>query len=127
MGLGRLFWLFPKIHKTNNPGRPVISSINCNTSKLSKSVDHHIQPLAKQVKSYIQDTTDFINKLQALDTLPDNALLITMDVRSLYTNISNKDGRKALKVALDNHHTKDPQTEPITTLMNHVLTLIIPL
>ena len=45
------FYLLPKIHKANNPGTPVVSSINCNRTKLSKFVDYHIQPLAKKVKS----------------------------------------------------------------------------
>ena len=83
-----------------------------------KSVDYHIQPLAKQVKSYIQDTTDFINKLQQLNPLPHNVLLATMDVRSLYTNISNKDGLRALKEALDSRHSNAPQSELITSLRN---------
>ena len=39
------FYLLPKIHKPNNPGRPVVSSINCHTEKISKYVDYHLQPL----------------------------------------------------------------------------------
>ena len=38
------FYLLPKIHKPNNPGRPVVSSINCPTSKISEFVDFHLQP-----------------------------------------------------------------------------------
>ena len=35
------FYLLPKIHKeANNPGRPVISSINCHTSRISEFVDY---------------------------------------------------------------------------------------
>ena len=34
------FYISPKIHKENNPGRPVIRSINCHTSKISKYVDY---------------------------------------------------------------------------------------
>ena len=77
----------------------------------------------KQVKSYIQDATDFISKLQQLNPLPHTVLLATMDVRSLYTNISNKDGLRALKEALDSRHSNEPQSELITSLMNHILTL----
>ena len=35
------FYLLPKIHKANNPGRPVISSINCDTSRISEFVDYY--------------------------------------------------------------------------------------
>ena len=35
------FHMKPKIHKQGNPGRPVISSVNCHTSNISKYVDYH--------------------------------------------------------------------------------------
>ena len=35
------FYISPKIHKEGNPGRPVISSINCHTANISKYVDYH--------------------------------------------------------------------------------------
>ena len=35
----RHFYVTPKVHKKDIPGRPVVSSIDCHTSKLSKSVD----------------------------------------------------------------------------------------
>ena len=49
------FYMRLKIHKMNNPGRSVISSIKCHTTKLSKYIDHFIKPLAKEVKSNICD------------------------------------------------------------------------
>ena len=41
------FHIFPKVHKTNMPGRPVVSSVECRTSKISKFVDHYLQRHAK--------------------------------------------------------------------------------
>ena len=60
------FYISPKIHKPNNPGRPVINSIECHTSEISRFVDHHLQPLVKQIPSYINDTNHFINKVKKL-------------------------------------------------------------
>ena len=37
--------------------------IECHTSEISRFVDHHLQPLVKQIPSYIKDTNDFINKV----------------------------------------------------------------
>ena len=34
-----IFYMLPKIHKVNNPGRPVVSSVNSHTEKLSAYVD----------------------------------------------------------------------------------------
>ena len=56
------FYLLLKIHKENNPGRSVISSVNCHTSRISSFVDYHIQHSAQSRKSYVRDTTDFINR-----------------------------------------------------------------
>ena len=36
------FYITPKIHKENNPGKPVINLINCHTSEISHFVDHHL-------------------------------------------------------------------------------------
>ena len=93
-----LFYLLPKIHKAGNPGRPVVSSVNCHTSKISEFIDYYLQPLVKSLPSYIQDTTDFLNKLGKLPkTLPKDVHLVTMDVKSLYTNIPNNEGIDAIK------------------------------
>ena len=43
------FYISPKIHKENNPGRPIINSINCHMSKISKYVDYHLQPIMKEI------------------------------------------------------------------------------
>ena len=85
------FYLLPKIHKENIPGRPVVSSINSHTKKMSEFVDYHLQPIVKSLTSYVQDTTDFINKIETLTKhLPQKAILVAMDVKSLYTNIPTR-------------------------------------
>ena len=38
------FYLLPKIHKPNNPRKPAISSVHCDTSRISEFVDHYLQP-----------------------------------------------------------------------------------
>ena len=37
--------------------------------------------------SFIKDTTHFLNKLEYLGQIPENAFLVTLNVSSLYTNI----------------------------------------
>ena len=44
-----------------------------------------------QEESYIKDTTHFINFI-ANTPLPDNAILVSLDVCSLYTNIPQEEG-----------------------------------
>ena len=92
------FYLLPKIHKNNNPGRPVVSSVNCHTTKISKYVDHYIQTLAIQVKSYITGTIDLLSKIKHIKQLPQNTIFVTLDVRSLNSNFKHDEGLAALKL-----------------------------
>ena len=90
------FYISPKIHKPNNPGRPVINSNECHTSEISRFVDHHLQPVVKQIPLYIKDTNHFISKVNNF-SVPVNSILLTMDVRPLYTSIPNNNGIAATK------------------------------
>ena len=82
------------------PGRPIVSGNGTLTEYLSEFVDECLQPLLKHVKSYIQDTTHFLQKLNDLDEIPSNTLLVTMDVSALYTNIPHDEGIHACTVFL---------------------------
>ena len=116
------FYISPKIHKPNNPGRPVINSIECHTSEISRFVDHHLQPVVKQIPSYIKDTNHFINKVNNF-SVPVNSILVTMDVRSLYTSIPNNEGIAATKKRYDSYIHKTIPTKIITTFLALILTL----
>ena len=45
----------------------------------------------------MKHTADFLLKLDAIKSLPDNAYLASLDVKSFYTNIPNAEGIKAVK------------------------------
>ena len=60
------FTFFPKYIKASNPGRPVISCVNCHTSRISEFVDYYLQLEVKKLKSYVKDATDFIKKIEAV-------------------------------------------------------------
>jgi len=79
------FYILPKTHKQGNPGRPIISSNGHPTERISEFVDYHLKPLVQTLSSFLKDTTHLILQLQKLGPLPDNALLVTLDVSSLYT------------------------------------------
>ncbi|XP_072033107.1 uncharacterized protein [Amphiura filiformis] len=88
------FYILPKIHKkydTIPVGRPIISGCGTPTEKISLYVDLHLQPHVKTLSSYVEDDNDFLRRLSVINTqhgpLPENTILYTMDVTSLYTNI----------------------------------------
>ena len=113
----------PKIHKEGNPGRPIIDSVDCHTSRISKYVDFHLQKEVTKLKSYTKDTTDAINKIKAIQNqVCKNDILVTMDVRSLYTNIPNNEGIHAVRETLNSSPTRLP-SRVITTFLFLILTL----
>ena len=57
-----IFYTSPKIHKKNNPGRPVVSSSSCHTEKISAYVDEAIKPLAEQLPSLYKGHDKFCKK-----------------------------------------------------------------
>ena len=60
---GRLYRL-PKIHKTNNSGRPIVSANGHPTEKISEFVDFHLHKHVEALPSVIKDTTDYLKKWQ---------------------------------------------------------------
>ena len=116
------FYLLPKIHKPGNPGRPIVSSCGAPTERISHFVDHHLHPHVQTLPSFIKDTTDFLNKLQTLNNIPKDTLLVTLDVSSLYTNIPHQEGIEACREALNSRTTKQPPTEDLAELIKQILT-----
>ena len=71
--------------------------------------------------SYIKDSQDFINKSWKLGKIPDNAILVTVDVVGLYPSISHNVGLRALKEALDNREQKKIPAEDLLQMAEIVL------
>ena len=114
--VGKFYQLF-KVHKKSEPGslppgRPIISGSGSLTENISKFVEHHLKDLATTHPSYLQDTPDFlryIEEINGLGPLPNGAILVTMDVSSLYTNIPQDEG---LEIAEDELNTRTDQRVP---------------
>ena len=75
------FNISPKLHKESDPGYPMVSSINCRTTNISKYLNYHAHSILKKIPFYLKETNDFINKTNAVKSVPNNSYLVTMDVR----------------------------------------------
>ena len=117
-------YLLPKIHKQDIPGRPIISGCGGPTARLSQFADHLLKPLLNHIPAYIQDTTHFLRRIFTLNhDLPENIILITIDVKSLYTSIPNDQGIQACLDMLKDHNTLTSELEQyITNILTHILT-----
>ena len=100
----------------------MINSIECHTLEILRFVNHHFQPVLKQIPSYIKYTNHFIKKVNNF-SVPVNSILVTMDVRSQYTSIPNNEGIAATKKRYDNFIQKTLPTKIITTFPALILTL----
>ena len=116
------FYTLTKIHKPKPVGRPIISGCGGPTEKISAFVDQLLQPIAKNQKSYIKDTTDFINFIEN-KKFPEETLLVTMDVTSLYTNIPQEEGTQIVCKAYDRHYQNNPPVP--TEFLREMLRLIL--
>ena len=64
-------------------------------------MDHHIKPFMQNGLSYIRNSQHFLEKIKTIGGVPENDILVTVDVVGLYSNIPNQAGLKALKEAFE--------------------------
>lgn len=123
------FYHLPKVHKSleDPPGRPIVSGIHGPTENLSKLVDSWLQPLVRQLPSFIQDTTHFLRVVeewkQSFEPLAKEALLVTIDVVGLYTNIPHTEVNTSISAAMDRYDTSDdiPHLPLLQSVIQHIL------
>lgn len=126
----RRFYLLPKIHKEPQkwskpgeipPGRPIVSDCNSETYNTAEYIEHFLNPISMRHPSYLKDTYDFINKIKNI-IIPPNALLFTIDIDSLYTNIETEAGLRAVRECMKEHPDPNRPDEYILKLLEINLT-----
>ena len=101
----------------------MISSNGHPTERISEFIDYHLKPLIQTLLSFIKDTTHFLFRLQKLGPLPDNAILVTLDASSWYTNIPHNKGIDACRYFLNTGQDKSLPAENICDLIRMILTM----
>ena len=80
------FYGLPKIHKPNNPLRPIVSFCGSPTYNLasfySKMLSNNITPPSSRIKN----SFDFIHKIKNI-TIPPGYKIISLDAVSLFTDV----------------------------------------
>ena len=66
-------------------------------------------------------TQIFLNKLSCFDNLPDNTILVTLDVTALCSSIPHNDGNGACKKYLDRRALSTTSSEDICQLTKFIL------
>lgn len=74
----------------------------------------------KLTGSYLQDTTDFISKIEEV-SIPKDSWILSLDVVSLYTNIPHEELREVLKSCFDRRETLHPPTHFLLDLADFLM------
>ena len=115
----------PKIHKANNPGRPIVSACSCPTELTSSYLDKVMTSGVKSLPSYIKDSNHALEIFRNFNFSGENKIIFTMDITSLYTVIPNNEGLPALmiKYFFNQCPIKKPSSETLLRLAELVLAL----
>ena len=120
-----LFYYLPKIHKPNNPPRPIISGVDSPTDQCSKLLTKILQPIAEAQPSYLKDTKHLLQILIETPKITKDTFLVTADVTSLYTNIPHDEGISVIIDAINKHRDLTPIYTPDNEIIKLILSFIL--
>ena len=93
-------YFLKKLHKNPHGIRSIVSGCSRPTKRISSFLDHIIKPLVPTIPSHIKDSPHLKSLLENTPILS-NAILATIDVSSLYTNIPQDKGTEACLDAIE--------------------------
>lgn len=106
-----------KIHKEGMPIRPVIAHTQAPLYNLSKFLSNTLKNIAFKNQFYIQNSFTFKKTIDSIH-INNDEVMISLDVKSLYTNIPVKLAEKIITKKWDDikNHTKIPKSEFLIAL-----------
>jgi hypothetical protein len=85
------FYALPKLHKRKLESRPIVSNVTHPTRHISQHVHDLLYQTAITAHSYVPNSLTLIRQLASIRTTK-STFIITADIKSLYTNLPNRDG-----------------------------------
>ena len=123
---GSKLYLLPKVHKQFEgfpKCRPIVASSGCNTERISWFVDNIVKEKVKSLDSYIEDTPDLLRKIIEINEkgdIPEGAIPISIDIKSMYSNIPLDEGLEAFRECLESRSDELKQEIPTYYIMKLV-------
>ena len=120
--LGR-FYLLPKIHKQtmNVPGRRLISNNGTATERISSFLDFHLKNIIPAIPHILDDTRDFLYRIEQLQNIPEGTLLVSFDVVGIYPHTPHDEGLQIMKKYLDKREDQSVTSKNLYKLAEIVL------
>ena len=122
----RIFYVLPKIHKPTSTwprknkipaGRPIIGNSYSEDTEICRFIDSFLKPIVEQ-QPYILSNSDHLLQTIANLEISSSAILFTLDVASLYTNIPIVEGIKTVKYFFDKFPNPTRSDQSIISLLS---------
>ena len=115
-----------KIHKKvkgngRHPTRVYISGIGTPTEGIAGLVEEELKEGVEEQESYIQDTADFLRRLEEMGPMEKDEFMFTMDIVALYPMVPREKAEAAMRKNLEGRKIKTIPTEEVMELGKMVL------
>ena len=81
--------------------RQTVGGPNCPTKPLSEHINIILKPFLIHIRSYVKDNLDFLRKCFCENN--DSTVLVTFDVKSLYSGTLHNYGTEAINLCIEKH------------------------
>ncbi|KFM72744.1 hypothetical protein X975_08034, partial [Stegodyphus mimosarum] len=109
----RLYAL-PKVHKTGIPFRPIVSNIRTASYPLAKYLVSRFSPLLANNIHTVKSSSEVTNKLKDISIL--HSIMVSFDVKSLFTNVPVEGALKCLETRLWEFHFTHTEIDELVSL-----------
>ena len=99
----------PKIHKQDNPLRPIVDYSGSANYKLGRDLADLLNPLMGQTEHHLQNSKDLKKKLENVQ-LKEGEILISHDIVSLFTNVPIQESLNVIRSRLEQDDTLKDRT-----------------
>lgn len=96
------FYALLKTHKENYPIRPIVSFIGSPTYQISKYLSKILTPFTNLANQKLKNSYQIREILSEMSISSDD-VLVSYDVKSLFTSIPLDLARESVKLSLENH------------------------
>ena len=99
-----LIYFLKKLHKNPISVRLIVSNINSPTNQLSAYINLLLKPIVDSCTQILKNSTQFINEIENIDSVPENSILVTVDIVSLYPSIPIEDSINVISKMLKDYN-----------------------